>query len=138
MRLRTYRRISSFFIISFFIRSFFINQSLYVHLLYGSLFIHLFFIRFVFYTVCFLYSSLIIRQFFIIQNLSFLKIRTDTGIDTIFNNFPTLFDPRVPFIVPGVTIFGRIPGIELELRRPQPGVLPMSYTHSLIIFLSVM
>ena len=27
------------------------------------------------------------------------------------------------------TIFGRMPGIEPELLRPQPGVLPMSYTH---------
>ena len=37
------------------------------------------------------------------------------------------------------TIFGRMPGIEPELLRPQPGVLPMSYTHiflSFSIFLS--
>ena len=27
------------------------------------------------------------------------------------------------------TIFGRMPGIEHELLRPQPGVLPLSYTH---------
>ena len=27
------------------------------------------------------------------------------------------------------TIFGRIPGIEPELLRLQPGVLPLSYTH---------
>ena len=27
------------------------------------------------------------------------------------------------------TIFGRVPGIEPELLQPQPGVLPMSYTH---------
>ena len=27
------------------------------------------------------------------------------------------------------TIFGRMPGFELELLRQQPGVLPMSYTH---------
>ena len=27
------------------------------------------------------------------------------------------------------TIFGRMPGIEPVLLRPQPGVLPMSYTH---------
>ena len=27
------------------------------------------------------------------------------------------------------TIFGRMPGIEPELLRPQTGVLPMSFTH---------
>ena len=34
------------------------------------------------------------------------------------------------------TIFGRMPGIEPELLQPQPGVLPMSYTH-LFQFFSV-
>ena len=27
------------------------------------------------------------------------------------------------------TVFGRMPGFEPELLRPQPGFLPMSYTH---------
>ena len=121
---------------------FFYNFVFYTFVFYNSKFICLLFIQFtfytfVFYTVRFLYCSLFKRSFFIIQNLSFLKIKTYTGIDTFFNNSPTLFDPRVPFTAVGVTIFGRMPGIELELLRPQPGVLPMSYTHSLIIYLSV-
>ena len=77
---------------------------------YNSKFLSLLFIQFtfytfVFYTVCFLYCSLFKRSFFIIQNLSFLKIKTYTGIDTFFNNSPTLFDPRVPFTAVGVIIF---------------------------------
>ena len=32
------------------------------------------------------------------------------------------------------SIFGRIPGFEPELQRPQPGVLPMSFTHPFPIF----
>ena len=46
-----------------------------------------------------------------------------------------LFVPRLPNSVPGLfiryicTIFGRMPGIEPELLRLQPDVLPMSFTH---------
>ena len=42
--------------------------------------------------------------------------------------------PRLPYSVPVFlntffTLFGRMPGSEPELLRPQIGVLPMSYTH---------
>ena len=36
------------------------------------------------------------------------------------------------------TIFGRMPGTELELLRPQPGVLLMSYTHGLHFYVIYM
>ena len=47
----------------------------------------------------------------------------------------TLFCSQFPVLRPGIfnlslcTIFGRMPGFKPELLRPQPGVLPVSYTH---------
>ena len=56
--------------------------------------------------------------------------------------FNTFFVPRVSYTVLGYftllynyihyTIIGRMPGFEPELLRPQPGVQPMSFTHSSI------
>ena len=54
-----------------------------------------------------------------------------------FSIFFTIFVPRVPYSVPVFytgtfcTIFSRMPGFEPELLRQQPGVLPMSNTHSI-------
>ena len=58
----------------------------------------------------------------------------DTGtIQVLINIFFELFVPRVPYTVPEIftlfSIFGRMPGFEPELLRPQPGVLPMRYAH---------
>ena len=49
--------------------------------------------------------------------------------------FKTLFCSQFPVLRPGIfnlslcTIFGRMQGFKPELLRPQPGVLPVSYTH---------
>ena len=57
----------------------------------------------------------------------------------VFKFFKTLFllfpGPRTPFLgfYTLYTIFGRMPGIEPELLQSQPGVLPMSYTHQILI-----
>ena len=52
--------------------------------------------------------------------------------------FKNSFCSQVPVLRPGgftlCSIFGRMPGIEPELLRPQPGVLPMSYTHNFLFF----
>ena len=54
-------------------------------------------------------------------------------VKRIYFYFFNSFVPRAPNTVPGIftlfTIFGRMPGIAPELLQPQPGVLPMSYTH---------
>ena len=55
--------------------------------------------------------------------------------------FLTLFVPRVKegtLFVPSLylmysTVFGRMPEFESELLRPQPGVLPISYTHPIFL-----
>ena len=63
--------------------------------------------------------------------------------NVVESNFFFENSPRIFFVLfPGLggsalhaeiftisTLFGRMPGIEPELLRPQPGVLTMSYTH---------
>ena len=65
-------------------------------------------------TVLTLPASLMIRIFF-------FKLFLFPGL----RNVP-LSSPRFLLYIQN---FGRMPGIEHELLRPQPGVLPMSYTH---------
>ena len=56
------------------------------------------------------------------------------GAKVFLNNS---FCSQVPILRPGIftlcTIFGKMPEFEPELLQPQPGVLPMSYTHPVAV-----
>ena len=71
---------------------------------------------------------------------------TTNGFQTLKKGrglFKTLFVQRIrrvrspPRDFTLCTIFGRMPGIKPKLLQPQPGVLPMSYTHPKGRFVSV-
>ena len=51
---------------------------------------------------------------------------------TLFCSWGPLLRPRIfTLCTLQYLLFGRMPGFEPELLRPQPGVLPLSYTHLL-------
>ena len=70
------------------------------------------------------------------SKLTCLPSQQTPGHDFFIFNFVSLFVPKdmevslsAPRFYFVFTIFGRMPGIEPELLRPQPGMLPMSYSH---------
>ena len=81
-----------------------------------------------------------VKQLWLFKNGSALRIEINKYINislhVLFLFFFKLFlypGSRTPSRVCTLfTIFGRMQGIEPELLRPQPGVLPMSYTHPYI------